>query len=329
LVFLAFVVLNVTNSLAAADEAENRVKLADEELPGFERRELVTYRVKVTLRVDAPGAAVSKVVATSPVPTNWREQTARLVEEVKPPGVSAKVYPVGINGALLLMKAPGIPAGGSVAVEQIYEITRYRLKFTGDTETLKPPEKLSPELRGFLQPGPGVESNRRGISKLADSLRKEDANAWSNVRAFRDWIRENVRYQQGAYRGAAESLENKIGDCEDMTALLVALCHSSGIPARTVWLDGHAYPEFYLEDEDGRGYWIPTELVGGPWFGETGEQRPILQKGDRIYNSIRRRYEHYIAQSAQASGTVRLHSTREILREAAEKRSKTEASSKP
>jgi hypothetical protein len=49
-----------------------------------------------------------------------------------------------------------------------------------------------------------------------------------------------------------------------------------------VWVDGHAYPEFYLEHGEGEGLWYPCESAGTRAFGEMPLARPILQKGDNF-----------------------------------------------
>ena len=50
------------------------------------------------------------------------------------------------------------------------------------------------------------------------------------------------------------------GDCNQLTSAFVAICRASGIPARTVRVPGHCYPEFYLLDDKGQGCWFPCEV---------------------------------------------------------------------
>ena len=78
------------------------------------------------------------------------------------------------------------------------------------------------------------------------------------------------------------ALKDKTGDCEELTSLFIALCRASDIPARTVWVPGHCYPEFYLEDDEGKGHWFPCQAAGSRAFGGIPEQKPILQKGDNF-----------------------------------------------
>ena len=66
---------------------------------------------------------------------------------------------------------------------------------------------------------------------------------------------------------ALEVLRTKVGDCNEHTALFVALARSIGIPARInaglVYVHGafyyHAWPEVYIDEGGGRGLWLPVD----------------------------------------------------------------------
>ena len=66
---------------------------------------------------------------------------------------------------------------------------------------------------------------------------------------------------------ALEVLRTKVGDCNEHTALFVALARSLKIPARinvgVVYAHGafyyHAWPEVYLEEGSNRGMWLPVD----------------------------------------------------------------------
>ena len=66
---------------------------------------------------------------------------------------------------------------------------------------------------------------------------------------------------------AREVLRTKVGDCNEHTALYVAMARSIGIPARIavglVYSRGafyyHAWPEVYIDEGSGRGLWLPVD----------------------------------------------------------------------
>ena len=283
-------------------------------VPGFELSNPKTYRFRVEIRVQAAGSPIRGVMVTGPAPSDWREQKVKLISEQKPRGSKTRDRKLDGRGVMMEFTVPTISAGGTAIVERIYEITRYHVRLTIPHDELRIPQKPSRKLRSYLTGAPGVEVRNGRLKALVKTLVKPDDDAWTTVRGFYDWVRLNVKFQEGNYRGAAETLERKVGDCEDLSALFISLCRIAKIPARTVWIGKHAYSEFYLEDEDRKGYWIPAELTGPEWFGESRDYRTILQKGDKIRDPIRRRFSHYIPQSARAvGGSARLNFVREAL----------------
>ena len=81
-----------------------------------------------------------------------------------------------------------------------------------------------------------------------------------------------------------------------MTSLFVAICRNAKIPSRMVWIPGHCYPEFYLEDGQGEGHWFPCQAAGTRQFGEMDEYRPVLQKGDRFKVPEKRTPVRYVSE---------------------------------
>ena len=66
---------------------------------------------------------------------------------------------------------------------------------------------------------------------------------------------------------AREVLRTKVGDCNEHTALFVAMARAAGIPARIsvglVFVRGafyyHAWPEVYIDEGNNRGLWLPVD----------------------------------------------------------------------
>jgi transglutaminase-like putative cysteine protease len=279
---------------------KNRYAVPD---PALELADPRTYRLRVVVKVTAQDAEVDNIVATCPIPMEWPEQKVRLLEEKREPStarISEQVLPG--QAAILKFQVPHIAKGKEASVERLYEITRYRTKFTLPPEDLVMPKLAPPELREqLIGIPPGVEIQNTKMIDLANTLTSasREEGPWATAKSFWSWTRDNVKFENGDFRGAMHAIEQHCGDCEEMSALFVGLCRLSKIPARTVWVHSHDYPEFYLLDKQGKGHWIPAQVLGPAWFGEMAEYRPILQKGDKFYDPLRKEYVRYVPQTVK------------------------------
>lgn len=270
--------------------------------PAIELADPRTYRLKVVIRIRAVDSTVRNIVATGPIPMNWPEQRVRLLSEKLSPNARCTEQVLPGQAALIKFQVSQIPKGKEASVERMYEITRYRTKFTLPGVDLSLPRGVPRELRDQVRGvPPGVEIQNPKMIELADTLRtsSQDAGPWETAKAFWSWTRDNVKFENGDFRGAMHALEQHCGDCEEMSALFVGLCRLSNIPARTVWVHSHDYPEFYLVDKQGQGHWIPAQVLGPAWFGEMAEYRPIFQKGDRFYDPLQKEYVRYVPQTVR------------------------------
>ncbi len=274
--------------------------------PALQLTDPRTYRLNVVVKVEAADGKLTNVVAVAPIPMDWPEQQVRLISQKLSPSarVSQQVLPG--QAAILKLQAASIPKGESVTVERLYEVTRYRMQFTLPPDEMQHPHRPPAELRDQLTgPAPGLETQHPKIISLTETLRRDAAGqgAWDLVKTFWQWTRDNVKFENGDFRGALFAVENRCGDCEEMSALFVSMCRLSNVTARTVWVEGHDYPEFYLSDRQGVGHWIPAQVVGPAWFGEMAEYRPIFQKGDRFYDPFQKQYTRYVPHTARADGS--------------------------
>lgn len=129
------------------------------------------------------------------------------------------------------------------------------------------PGPRDPEAASFLAAEPLIESDDPEIVGAARRLTAGATGA-------RDKAERLVREVNGlldkkptlSLPSAREVLRTKVGDCNEHTALYVALARAAGLPARIAvglaLVRGafyyHAWPEVYI-DEDGRGYWLPVD----------------------------------------------------------------------
>ena len=141
---------------------------------------------------------------------------------------------------------------------------------------------------------------------------------WQQVEAIYDWVMTNIQANKGELKGAARTLNDKAGDPEDMASLFIALCRASKIPARTVWVPQHVYPEFYLIDDDDHGHWFPCQTDGTRSFGGISETGPILLKGDNFHDAERPREkmrlvpEFFKGTGSKSAGTPNVQFVREV-----------------
>ncbi len=142
-----------------------------------------------------------------------------------------------------------------------------------DRIELRDPRDLVPRprpagLERFLRAEPFIESD-------APEIRAEASKAAAAADPPRQKAERLVRYVHALLEkkptvslpSALEVLRTKVGDCNEHTALYVALARALGLPSRVivglVELRGafyyHAWPEVWIEESPGRGRWLPVD----------------------------------------------------------------------
>jgi len=121
----------------------------------------------------------------------------------------------------------------------------------------------------YLEAEPLIESDAPEI--LAEAERAvADAGPGARARAERLVRHVNALIEKKptiSLPSALEVLRTRVGDCNEHTALYVAMARSLGIPARIsvglVFMHGafyyHAWPEVYIDEGNARGYWLPVD----------------------------------------------------------------------
>ena len=146
----------------------------------------------------------------------------------------------------------------------------------GSTIELIDPQALEPgpiekDIQEYLRPEPLIESD-------APEIRAEAVKATAGAVDTRARAEKLTRYVNGlldkkptiSLPSAREVLRTKVGDCNEHTALYVAMARSIGIPARIAvgltYVRGitgafyyHAWPEVYIDEGDDRGLWLPVD----------------------------------------------------------------------
>jgi transglutaminase-like putative cysteine protease len=124
------------------------------------------------------------------------------------------------------------------------------------------------DLANYLKPEPFIESEAPEIRAEAQRM----VAGVTGVRAQAERLTREVnalieKKPTVSLPSAIEVLRTKVGDCNEHTALFVALARSIGIPSRIsvglVYVHGafyyHAWPEVYIDEGNGRGLWLPVD----------------------------------------------------------------------
>ncbi len=239
------------------------------------------------------------------VPTDWPEQEVQLVDEDVSPTAKISEWQLERSVKVMVVNVSMLAPRAEARAVQTFEIVRRAMEPPENTDIYVLPEtrKLPRDMRVYLAPSPKIETTHPKIRTLARQLGTDTSGAWQTVEEIYDWVRDNVEYKNGPLKGAVAALQDGTGDCEELTSLFIAICRAKGIPARTVWVPGHCYPEFYLMDDQDEGYWFPCQAAGSRAFGGIPELRPILQKGDNFrppYPTAKR--QRYLAEHLTGRG---------------------------
>jgi hypothetical protein len=278
------------------------------------------HELSIGVELQGEGDA-TMIRGSTPVPIEWPEQTINDVK-IETEGCEARLQQVGEGAAQLLLSAPSIRRGQLVRAIAHYKLTlkKQYLGHQADRFPARQPEPPPAIRKQYLQDSPGIQTSSAEVRKLHRELTGAVGNAlrgvpdsagsspsglkhpWDLVQSFQAWVGKNMTPKRGRYTGVINALRSKVGDCEEMAGIMVALCRASGIPARLVWIPNHNWAEFYLTDHDGQGHWIPAHTSCYSWFGWTGVHELVIQKGDRVTPAHERKPQRLLEDWLQWSG---------------------------
>mgnify|MGYP001122071283 FL=1 len=266
------------------------------------------------LEISSPGK-VSGVTAVFPIPIDWPEQKIKLLAESKTKNVTrvtTKFLGKDKSCKVALVTVPVLFPGDVARATFLFEIQKFHITEPTDTSNFRFSKSANRKQRSYLGVSPFIDTNHPRIKDLSKKIGDSEAEAWLQAREVFDWVRANIEYEfDEKIKTSLTALEKRKGDCEELSSIFIAICRGKGIPARAVWIPGHTYPEFFLEDQQGGGHWFPCQIAGGnDDFGRMPEDRPILQKGDRFKVPGHQEMQRYArptlsARSASASPSLK------------------------
>jgi transglutaminase-like putative cysteine protease len=152
----------------------------------------------------------------------------------------------------------GMPAGTEIKVQIDYHVSVNRLEYD-----LSGCEGELPA--SFTQPELHIESNNPQIIALADQLSDGKSTVCEQVRAFYDYIGENLVYSYNGNNWGAQAALGEMGaDCTEYASLMIALSRAAGIPAR--YMEGVLFlGESSAELARTEHAWLEVYLPGTGW----------------------------------------------------------------
>lgn len=306
-VLLVFIgVMIATNSVSYSQELQDsQLSDAPEHSVRLDYVAPEKQRWQVGVKVTTSSGSCKHVFATFPVPTDWPEQSVVLAEKELSRYVSAwEVRDLTGGAKQVVLQMANIPPATQSDALFTFEVTKSRITGGDDNTDLVIPKSLDRDARIYLGSSPYIDPRHGKIRKIVTELDSDaPESAWQQVEQIYDWVRDNVEYQEGKIKSAVDAINDGVGDCEELTSLFVALCRARRIPARMVWVPGHCYPEFMLQDADGNATWFPCQAAGTRQFGEMDEYKPILQKGDRFKVPEKKALQRYVAEYCKINAT--------------------------
>ena len=266
----------------------------------------VENRYQVGVRMAARDKSAFNMLVTLPVPNDWPEQKVTLVSEEVPPEIDrVKFRELNSGVKQLVFNVSKMRPGVEVKLLMTYEVTTSQINAPEDTSVFIRPKKSHRDGKPYTGTSKRISFGDSKLKKHVKELVADQPNAWSEVRAIYDWVRENIEQREGDPRDTVDVFRDKYGCAEDITGLFIAMCRATKIPARTVWVQGQQYAEFMLTDADKNAHWFPCTLVGLPEFGSISEPRLILQKGDSIRVPEKEQRQKFVTEFAVCKGTVK------------------------
>ena len=230
--------------------------------------------------------------------TSWVTDTGEVVREESPLGILTVREPanratiMAVPGRVqtdLLAAAAVVPVM-SQRIDDPRGVVRLRVRlegadlsrldldgvgqtFDGDVIEIRRPATPvpglpDPQAARYLAPEPLIESDDPAIQAEAALAAGAVVGARARAEALTRYVNGLLdKKPTVGLPSAREVLRTKIGDCNEHTALYVAMARALGIPTRVavglVYMRGafyyHAWPEVYLDEGDGQATWLAVD----------------------------------------------------------------------
>ena len=133
------------------------------------------------------------------------------------------------------------------------------------------PGPADPDADRYLEPEPLIESDDPAIVAEAQKAVAGAVDARAKAERLTRYVNALLdKKPTVSLPSARDVLRTRVGDCNEHTALYVAMARAAGVPARIAvgltYVRGvqgafyyHAWPEVYFDEGGGRGLWVPVD----------------------------------------------------------------------
>lgn len=259
------------------------------------------FRASIGIELEGTSSA-QQIRATTPIPVALPEQKIDSVEK-EAVGCQVSLRQLTSEAGQLCLFAPSLARGQTIRATAHFDLTLFK-QYHGFSQEQFPSVQQVPRpvRQRYLNDSPGIKASDRAVRELARDLSGQFEHPWEKAKSFYQWVWSEIAPQVQYFTSVAAALRDRVGDCEERAAVFVAFCRAVGIPARLVWVPNHNWAEFYLQDHEGQGHWIPAHTSAYSWFGWTGVHELVLQKGDRIQVPERRQPQRLLVDWMQFRG---------------------------
>ena len=156
---------------------------------------------------------------------------------------------------------------------QVRETTRVWSLGQSDSGTIgQVPVSLSSK---FLGDEWKIQATDPAIVALSKQINGNEKNVYTILKSTYDWVTKNIAYpgspQEGDPQSSVETLQSRVGDCDDQSNLYLGLIRAAGVPGwlqlgalydpSTGDLEGHAWVQTYIPYQNGGGVYVNIDLV--------------------------------------------------------------------
>jgi transglutaminase-like putative cysteine protease len=158
-----------------------------------------------------------------------------------------------------------------------------------------------------------IQASDSNITALSKQINGDETNVYAILKSTYDWVTKNIAYPGSPVAGepktSVQTLQSRVGDCDDQSNLFLGLIRAAGVPG---WLqlgalynkvsnhmEGHACVQTYIPYANGGGVFVNIDLVNKnflvwkPWLvcdytdnGNANDLRNYYYTFYSVYDSV-------------------------------------------